>query len=363
MSRRVLVSLRRFEDEATVLEPTWSPDGATIAYTQLESGRGFFPRPTLRTVAAAGGASRVLIPDARFPAWSPDGSRLAFAGERDRNGSRCVDVDICSYAAELYVAAADGTGLTRLTNGEGDERDPEWSPDGSRILFTSDRNLPEGDSFEVYSIAADGSCLTWLTNGNPGSVFATWRPGSGVRYDPGSCDPNSRGALWEGPAPPRFRGGLWLGAGYRGLLLSDVGRWPGHVQLTYDDCERFEPRDCPRRIVVTSESACRRSAFGGLISNRYRFARRRGAVVALPSRQAHLRVISGDAVTTIRLGRSAVVSQVIRDLRPFTASGPVRRLSPSRVSRSFARRLESTTERRGRRLRELLRPYRFSPCG
>jgi TolB protein len=156
-----------------VSEPAWSPDGSMVAYTHSRLDSEYHFRPLIRVVSSAGGEPRTLIRDAQSPAWSPDGGKLAFASVKDRNGRRCGS-DECWYAGELYTAKADGSGARRLTANEGDDARPTWSPDGSRLLFTSDRSLPEGDSSEVYSIAPDGTCLTWLTNGTPsrGAVLA-----------------------------------------------------------------------------------------------------------------------------------------------------------------------------------------------
>ncbi|MBV9210664.1 MAG: PD40 domain-containing protein, partial [Acidobacteria bacterium] len=73
------------------------------------------------------------------PAWSPDGSKIAFTSNRDGN-------------YELYVMNADGSNLLRLTNQAGDDRFATYSPDGSKIVFTSMR---DGNS-EIYTMNADG---------------------------------------------------------------------------------------------------------------------------------------------------------------------------------------------------------------
>jgi hypothetical protein len=343
---------------SSVADPSWSPDGATIAYTRFRLDRSHRFRPAIRMIPAAGGASRALIRDAQSAVWSADGRRLAYASVRDRNGTRCGS-DECWYAGELYVATADGSSPTRLTRNEGDDAAPAWSPAGSRILFTSDRNLPEGDSAEVYSVAADGSCLTWLTNGTPASASGAWRPGSGDRYDPGSCDPSSRTALIDAPAPPARRGGLWLGPTYRGLLLSRVDG----AGLLYHDCERFDPRACPQTVDISSEPACRTRSFRGLDENGYRFIRRRGALVAFYSPQAGVRILSGHAITTIWLGRAnrlRDVLRVMRSLRSVSTSRPARRLAPPRVPRRLARQLDPPS-RLGKALRSFGR-YRYSSC-
>jgi Tol biopolymer transport system component len=82
---------------------------------------------------------------ARDPAWSPDKKRIVFSDDGD-----------------IYVMNADGSGLTRLTsNPDRFESAPTWSPDGQRIAFCSDPN-PSRPS--IYVMNADGSGLTHLVD-------------------------------------------------------------------------------------------------------------------------------------------------------------------------------------------------------
>ncbi len=81
-----------------------------------------------------------------MPSWSPDGSRIVFTS--NRNGT-----------ADVYVMNADGTGVTRLTRSSGTEVAPVWSPDGSKIFMDSDRD----GNREIYSMNSDGSNQTRLT--------------------------------------------------------------------------------------------------------------------------------------------------------------------------------------------------------
>jgi hypothetical protein len=73
------------------------------------------------------------------------------------------------------VVNVDGSGLTRLTDDPGGDWSPVWSPDGSRIAFTSDRT---GDP-EVWSMAADGSDQRNLTR-NRTTVDGQW----GISWSP-----------------------------------------------------------------------------------------------------------------------------------------------------------------------------------
>jgi tricorn protease len=76
------------------------------------------------------------------PAFSPDGSRLAFSAERDGN----VDV---------YVMPADGGVPRRLTSHPGDDLAAGWTPDGQSVLFSSDRAVPT-DGARLYTVPATG---------------------------------------------------------------------------------------------------------------------------------------------------------------------------------------------------------------
>lgn len=88
------------------------------------------------TIGADGKRARILIRNAYAPSWSPDGSRLAFVSSR-------------SGDEELYVARANGTGVTRLTRLPGPDLSPAWSSDGSRIAWSHDR--------AIWTMNADGS--------------------------------------------------------------------------------------------------------------------------------------------------------------------------------------------------------------
>ena len=84
----------------------------------------------------------------RHPTWSPDGTKIAFTSDRD--GDR-----------EIYVMKASGGRPIQLTeNLVPWDRAAAWSPDGKRIAFTSGR---DGD-FDIYVMDADGSDPIQLTH-------------------------------------------------------------------------------------------------------------------------------------------------------------------------------------------------------
>jgi eukaryotic-like serine/threonine-protein kinase len=67
------------------------------------------------------------------PEWSPDGKRIVFI-------SPCKNNKIRNFGANLFIINADGTDLVPLPNAPGGDYDPSWSPDGTKIAFTSLRN-------------------------------------------------------------------------------------------------------------------------------------------------------------------------------------------------------------------------------
>ena len=101
------------------------------------------------------------------PAWSPDGSQVVFASDRDEGGDNF----------EIYVMDADGGNQTRLTNTAVPEIDPEWSPDGTKIAFASQ---PEsGVQNDIYVMNADGSNPVNLTDDAANDGYLGWSPDGG----------------------------------------------------------------------------------------------------------------------------------------------------------------------------------------
>jgi Tol biopolymer transport system component len=149
---------------------TWSPDERQIAYSRIRRGYGH----DIYVVNADGAGKRLLARKGLDPNWSPDGRRIVFFSHRDDN-------------AELYVMNADGSGQRNLTGTTTDDaHSPAWSPDGHTIAFASGHcsrpQPPPARCFDLYAVNADGSGLRRLTRNTNDHAPAWSRDGRKIAF-------------------------------------------------------------------------------------------------------------------------------------------------------------------------------------
>jgi Tol biopolymer transport system component len=180
------------------LAPDWSPDGTKITFVGLAAnGNGVI------CVMNADGAGRHCLTTDVFgsfaPEYTPDGKKILFESQLDglvsaiwsmnADGSHqhrltpaaleAGGVDISpdgkhvafvnhtssGLPNSIYVMTIDGTGITRLTNPRGGHSDgpPKYSPDGTRILFSSNRPFPDLANSALFTMNANGTGIKRVT--------------------------------------------------------------------------------------------------------------------------------------------------------------------------------------------------------
>ncbi len=144
----------------TAQMPNLSHDGRLLTYLDAPTALAESyapPTHTLMLAAADGSNPRVVVPPDAFsnilaPHLSPDGTRIAFAavnptGVPDGNtllrllGLEPLPARANGVPWDIYVVAATGGKVTRLTQRNADQPWPAWSPDGNTLAFLDDRGL------------------------------------------------------------------------------------------------------------------------------------------------------------------------------------------------------------------------------
>jgi Tol biopolymer transport system component len=161
-------------DMSTLLPPLTGSGGGVIAFVSKRDGNF-----EIYVMNADGSDQRRLThndADDWAPAWSPDGTQLAFSSERDGNFEIYV-MDL-SDGIGARTADQDPPDQRRLTYREANDWDPDWSPDGTQLIFHSER----GDQgFDIWLMNADGSDTRRLTNTAYDEIHLAWSP-DGSRF-------------------------------------------------------------------------------------------------------------------------------------------------------------------------------------
>ena len=198
--------------------PRWSPSGRDIAFVRTPEPVDGKSKPSqIYLISMDGGEARALTDapkGASSPVWSPDGRTIAFNSTPDTsaaaaktdsskktgadsaakkhvsdvrvitraqyrwNGGGYTDPTVHSHIwtvpASIGVTGAFPT-IKQITFGDFDEGEPVWSPDGSRLYYTSNRRVEpyyESRGAELYSVPANGGASVSVTSidGQIGSI-------------------------------------------------------------------------------------------------------------------------------------------------------------------------------------------------
>lgn len=176
--------------------PQWSPDGSKIVFYSSRKIDGTDAQNLNRTnniwsVNADGTGLRIITnatangANSYDPQWSPNGSKVAFYSSRKLDGT---DAANANNTFNIWLANADGTGLTPLTTATSNGAsniDPQWSRDGTKIVFYSSSKLDGTDApnanftSNIWRMAADGTGrtpLTMATSNGASSYYASFSP-------------------------------------------------------------------------------------------------------------------------------------------------------------------------------------------
>lgn len=126
------------------LAPVWSPDGTAIAFAMKSGGN-----TEIFTINADGtGLQNLTQHGSRdgSPAWSSDSTKIIFSSDRNAR----------SEGANLLLMNRDGSNTRRLTEGTGYEMTPSWSLDGSWIAFACDRTDGSSQALDIAVVDGNG---------------------------------------------------------------------------------------------------------------------------------------------------------------------------------------------------------------
>lgn len=182
-------NLKKGEKPGYNAESVVSPDGKRIVFTSDRGGDldiwvmdsdGTHAKQLTHTLGYDGG-----------PWWSPDGKQICFRAYHPETPAEISDYKsllkqhlIRPTTLDIYVMDADGSHVRRITN---DKKDniasfaPSWTHDGKSLVFGSNRDDPMRRKFEVYRINLDGSGLERITFGDQFDGFPNFSP-DGKRF-------------------------------------------------------------------------------------------------------------------------------------------------------------------------------------
>ncbi|HZI30115.1 MAG TPA: hypothetical protein VFD64_18230 [Gemmatimonadaceae bacterium] len=174
--------LRRLTNyDVYTAEGVLSPDGRRIVFTSLKDGD-----LDIYTMNVDGTDVRRLTTAPGYdggPWWSPDGTKIVYRAWHPPDSAGLADYRnllaqrmVRPSRMELWVMNADGSNQRQITSLGGANFGPSWTPDGRRIIFSSNYKNPRSRNFELYLVNLDGTGLEQITNHQEFDGFPMFSP-------------------------------------------------------------------------------------------------------------------------------------------------------------------------------------------
>ena len=218
--------------------PRWSPDGQWLAFiSSRPSAEVAAPRaanestasearPQLWVLSMSGGEARRITNLKNGMSsfqWSPDGKRLAClsrTGPSDARADNRDRTDVRHYSHISYkfndtgwyddrrshvwnVDAKSGAAKQITSGDDWNDADPQWSPDGTRIAFVSNRTgkeYEEDRNTDVWVIATEGGPLTKISDHDESDASPRWSPDGKTIAFVGRVREDEHPKIWLAPS-------------------------------------------------------------------------------------------------------------------------------------------------------------------
>jgi Tol biopolymer transport system component len=175
-------------------QPAVSPDGHFVAISVADVNAKGQPFDRAIGVTDLLGTGTKILTTGSEPTFSPDGKLIAFTRQTDGR-------------SHVFIANADGSNATQVTDGTSDDHTPTFSPDGKSIAFCSVlRDDAQADQANLFVVRTDGTGLVQLTEGDRYACSPAWGRDGFIYFE---ANARQRFHIWRiRPSGAVARGGV-----------------------------------------------------------------------------------------------------------------------------------------------------------